>query len=196
MRSLHCFSILYTPYKGPLLFISVIDRSSFSLQMPCHFSGIFYVSQFKDNKLLCSFKDENGDVHQINIIYYFPTTVDRPFPQAYEAIQPGHVYFIAGPISFHSKDLMVHSLKLSLILTLLKLNATLIYRQNLYTEIDISHTIFGSLTQALPSMFLTIIGTARVTQPVTVSRVLKDHFPNWKYFTGEFEQFIAGSKRV
>jgi len=75
--------------------------------MPCHFSGIFYVSQFKDNKLLCSFSDENGDVHEIHIIYYFPTTVDRPFPQAYEVIQPGHVYFITGSMSFQNKDLIV-----------------------------------------------------------------------------------------
>lgn len=78
-----------------------------SLLMPCHFSGLFYVSQFKDNKLLCSFKDENGDLRQIDIIYYFPATVDRPFPQAYEAIQAGHVYFITGSMAFHDKDLIV-----------------------------------------------------------------------------------------
>ena len=75
--------------------------------MPCHLSEIFYISQFKDNKLLCSFSDENGDVHEIHIIYYFPTTVDRPFPQAYEVIQPGHVYFITGSMSFQNKDLIV-----------------------------------------------------------------------------------------
>ena len=87
--------------------------------MPCHFSGLFYVSQFKDNKLLCSFKDENGDIHQIDMIYYFPTTVDRPFPQAYETIQSGHVYFITGSMSFQNKDLLVHFLMLLFILIFL-----------------------------------------------------------------------------
>ena len=76
--------------------------------MPCHFSGIFHVSQFKDNKLLCSFSDENGDVHEIEIIYYFPNTAERPFPQAYEIIQPDHVYFITGSISLQNKDLIVY----------------------------------------------------------------------------------------
>lgn len=76
------------------------------------------------------------------------------------------------------------------------MNATFIYRQNFYTEINVSDTIFRSLPQALPNMFLTIIGTARVMQPITVLTALKDDFPSWKYFVGEFEQYIAGSKQV
>ena len=75
--------------------------------MPCHFSGIFHVSEFKDNKLLCSFNDENGDARQIEIIYYFSAAVDRPFPQAYEVVLPGHVYFITGSMSIQNKNLVV-----------------------------------------------------------------------------------------
>jgi len=104
--------------------------------MPCHFSGIFYVSQFKDNKLLCSFSDENGDVHQVDVIYYFPTTSDRPFPQAYEVIQPGHVYFITGFMSFQNKDLIVYPSTFYLS----QMNAIFVYRQTIYTEIDFSNT--------------------------------------------------------
>ena len=165
--------------------------------MPCHFSGIFYVCQFKDNKLLCSFKDENGDIHQIDMIYYFPTTVDRPFPQAYEAIQSGHVYFITGSMSFQNKDFLVHFFILLLvILIFLKMNVISVYRQEIYTELDLSNTIVQSIPQALPNMFLTIIGTAKVTQAITALSALKDDFPTWKYFVGEFEQYIAGNKHV
>ena len=74
------------------------------------------------------------------------------------------------------------------------MNAIFIYRQLLYTEIDFSNTILGSLQQALPKMFLTMIGMAKVTQGITASSALKDNFPSWKYFVGEFEQYIAGSK--
>ena len=80
--------------------------------MPCHFSDIFFVSQFKANKLLCLFKDENGDIHEIDIIYYFLTSIDRLFPQAFEIIQPGHIYFITGSMSFQNKELMVCLLKI------------------------------------------------------------------------------------
>jgi hypothetical protein len=71
-----------------------------------------------------------------------------------------------------------------------------IYRQPIYTEIDLSNSIFGSLLQALPNMFLTMVGTAKVTQGITASSALKEKFPSWKYFIGEFEQYIAGTKRV
>ena len=93
---------------------SLLHHTSLSFQMPCNFSGIFYVSQFQDNKLLYSFKDENGDIHQVNIVYYFPTTIDRTFPQAYEAVLPSHVYFISGSVSFHTKDLIVCPLIITL----------------------------------------------------------------------------------
>ena len=164
--------------------------------MPCHFSGLFYVSQFKDNKLLCSFKDENGDIHQINMIYYFPTTVDRPFPQAYEAIQSGHVYFITGTMSFQNKDLLVHFLILLIILIFLKMNVISVYRQDIYTDLELSNTIVESVPQALSSMFLTIIDTAKVTQAITALSALKDNFLTWKYFVRQFEQYIAGNKHV
>ena len=76
------------------------------------------------------------------------------------------------------------------------MNAIFVYRQTIYTEIDISDTIFGSLPQALPNMFLTMMGTAKVTQAITISSALKDNFPTWKYFVAEFQQYIAGSNRV
>ena len=76
------------------------------------------------------------------------------------------------------------------------MNAIFIYRQALYTEIDLSNSIFGDILQALPNMFLTVIRTAKVIQGITVSSALKENFPSQKYFIGEFEQYIAGSKRV
>jgi hypothetical protein len=58
------------------------------------------------------------------------------------------------------------------------------------------NTVFKSIPQALPNMFLTIVGTAKVTQSIKVLNALKDDFPNWKYFLGEFEQYAAGNRRV
>ena len=81
-------------------------------------------------------------------------------------------------------------------MTVFKMNATFVYRQALYTEIDVSDTIFGSLPQALPNMFLIVIETARVIQLVTVLSTLKDNFSSWKYFIGEFEQYLARDKHV
>ena len=66
----------------------------------------------------------------------------------------------------------------------------------IYTKIDISNTIFESLSQALPNIFLTMIGTAKVIQGITISSALKDNFPAWKYFVGEFQQYITRSNRV
>lgn len=68
------------------------------------------------------------------------------------------------------------------------------YHQPLSTQIDMFDTIFKSLPQALPNMFLTLIGTARITQGITVLNALKDDFPNWKYFLAEFEQYVQGQK--
>lgn len=164
--------------------------------MPCHFSGLFYVAQFKDNKLLCLFKDENGDVHQIDMIYYFPATVDRPFPQAYEAIRAGHIYFIMGSMAFHDKDLIVSLFDVFNHADLLKMNPIFVYRQGIYTDIDLPPTIIETLPQALSNMFLTVIGTAKVTQGITALSALKDDFPSWKYFIGEFTQFIDGDEQV
>ena len=75
--------------------------------MSCHFFEIFHVSEFKDNKLLCSFNDENEDARQIEIIYYFSAAVDRSFPQAYEVVLSKHVYFITGFMSIQNKNLVV-----------------------------------------------------------------------------------------
>jgi len=76
------------------------------------------------------------------------------------------------------------------------MNVIFVYRQKLYTEIDLSHSIFESLQQALPNMFLTITGTAKVTQTITNLNALNDDFPTWKYFVEEFEQYMSGNKRV
>lgn len=64
--------------------------------MPCTFSGIFFVTEFINNKLLCQTSDELGNIHHLEISYYFPTKAERPFPEAYESIKPNNVYFITG----------------------------------------------------------------------------------------------------
>ena len=70
------------------------------------------------------------------------------------------------------------------------MNTISVYHQGLYTEINLSNTIFESISQALPGMFLTIVGMAKVVQPIKALSAIKDKFPNWKYFIREFEQYI------
>ena len=83
--------------------------------MPCTFAGVFLVSQIENSQLICSFRDDVGDIHQVNINYYFPTNIERPFPEAYEAVQPGHVYFITGFFALADKDPIVYTLTLSIL---------------------------------------------------------------------------------
>lgn len=70
------------------------------------------------------------------------------------------------------------------------------YLQPAYTEVDFEDTKFGSLPNALPPMFVTISGTARI-----VSRKMESSssdclqpYPDWKYLNAEFEQYIASER--
>jgi hypothetical protein len=78
--------------------------------MPCSFSGLFLVDKFHNNKLLCQTSDELGNIHNVEISYYFPSKVERPFPEAYESIQPGHVYFITGTFALKGPTFLVYTL--------------------------------------------------------------------------------------
>jgi hypothetical protein len=78
------------------------------------------------------------------------------------------------------------------------MSAVMAYKQCVYTEIDFNNTTLGSLTGALPQMFLTISGVAKVSS----NRLEKSKseglhaFPNWKYHVVEFEQWINGNIQV
>jgi len=72
------------------------------------------------------------------------------------------------------------------------------YRQPVYTDVDFTETIFGSLTDALSRMFLTISGMTRI-----ISRKMEKSeseglraFPHWMYHVGEFSQYIDGTIKV
>jgi hypothetical protein len=75
--------------------------------MPCTFSGIF-VKQFLNNTLRCQTSDELGNVRDVNIFYYFPPKIEHPFPEAYESVQPNHVYFIAGTFAITGTTFLAH----------------------------------------------------------------------------------------
>jgi hypothetical protein len=64
--------------------------------MPCNFSGIFYVTRIDNNKLIWEVSDESGDLDNIEISYYFPANILRPFREPFETVRPGNVYFIVG----------------------------------------------------------------------------------------------------
>ena len=92
-----------------------MDHTNKSVNMPCTFAGVFLVSQIENSQLICSFQDDVGDIHQVNINYYFLTNIKRPFPEAYEAVQPGHVYFITCFFALADKDPIVYTLTLSIL---------------------------------------------------------------------------------
>ena len=76
--------------------------------MPCTFSGIFLVTEFSNNKLICQTSDEFQNVTHVEISYYFPSKTDRPFPEAYESVKTNHVYFIVGTFAMRGAARLVH----------------------------------------------------------------------------------------
>ena len=76
-------------------------------KMPCMFSGIFYVTGIDNNKLTCKVSDESGDSESIEISYYFPAKILRPFPEAFETVTPGHVYFIVSTFALKENNPLV-----------------------------------------------------------------------------------------
>ena len=79
----------------------------FVVNMPCTFSGIFFVKQFHSNKLLCHASDELGNLQDVEIFYYYPSKIERPFPEAYESVEPNHVYFITGTFAIAGSTTLV-----------------------------------------------------------------------------------------
>ena len=77
-----------------------------SATMPCIFAGIFYVESLPTNRQLqCHFKDDDNVVRHLNITHFqSPNTTNHPFPNAFEMVQSGCVYFIAGTFAIHNKD--------------------------------------------------------------------------------------------
>jgi hypothetical protein len=73
--------------------------------MPCVFAGIFYVETFSaSHQLECHFKDEDNVVRHLTLTHFqSPNTVNHPFPDAFEMVQTGSVYFIAGTFAIHNK---------------------------------------------------------------------------------------------
>jgi len=86
---------------------SVSNLSHFKpITMPCIFAGIFYVESLPTNRQLqCHFKDEDNVVRHLHITHFqSPNTTNHPFPDAFEMVQSGCVYFIAGTFAIHNKD--------------------------------------------------------------------------------------------
>jgi len=78
------------------------------------------------------------------------------------------------------------------------MSAILVYKQSIYTEVDFTDTDLGSLTGALPQMFLTISGVARISSlklQTSKSEAL-EQFPHWMYHVGEFIQWSNGKNHV
>jgi len=77
--------------------------------MPCFFAGIFYVEDLSSNRQLhCHFKDEDNVVRHLNITHFQTSNlVDHPFPDAFETIQSGSVYFINGTFAVQNNDIIL-----------------------------------------------------------------------------------------
>ena len=73
--------------------------------MPCVFAGIFYVESVSNRQLQCRFKDEDDVVRHLNLTHFqSQSTSDHPFPDAFELVQSGGLYFIAGTFAIHNID--------------------------------------------------------------------------------------------
>jgi len=77
-----------------------------SIAMPCIFAGIFYVETLSANRQLqCHFKDEDNVIRHLTLTHFqSPNTTNHPFPDAFEMVQSGSVYFIAGTFAIHNKE--------------------------------------------------------------------------------------------
>lgn len=74
----------------------------------------------------------------------------------------------------------------------------MVYKQPIYTAVDFTETTLSSLMEALPQMFLTVSGVARISSnklQQSKSEGLQ-LFPNWKYHIGEFTQWMDGKDYV
>jgi len=49
---------------------------------------------------------------QHEISYYFPAKIPRPFPEAFETVTPGHVYFIVGTFALKENNPLVSTFHL------------------------------------------------------------------------------------
>jgi len=83
-------------------FISLFN----SIATPCVFAGIFYVESLSANRQLqCHFKDEDNVIRHLNLTHFqSPNVTNHPFPDAFEIVQSGSVYFVAGTFAIHNKD--------------------------------------------------------------------------------------------
>ena len=74
--------------------------------MPCIFAGIFHVETLSGNhQLQCHFKDEDNIIHHLAMIHFqSPSTAIHPFPDAFETVQSGSIYFITGTFAVHDRD--------------------------------------------------------------------------------------------
>ena len=73
--------------------------------MPCVFSGIFYVESLSDHQLRCHLKDEDNVVRHLTMTHFQSFNAsEHPFADAFEMVESGGVYFIAGTFAIHNVD--------------------------------------------------------------------------------------------
>jgi hypothetical protein len=156
------------------------------------------VTELENNKLRCQTSDQVGNIRHVEISYYFPTKAEHPFPEVYESIKLNNVYFITGTFVASGASPLIHALFLCLPNIDGQMSAIVVYKQPIYAAVDFAETTLGSLIEALPQMFLTISGVARISS----KKLQQSHsevfqpFLNWKYHVGEFTQWINGKNQV
>jgi len=74
--------------------------------MPCVFAGIFYVETLSSNhQLQCHFKDEDNVIRHLTLTHFqSPITSEQPYPEAFEVVESGAIYFIAGTFAIYNTD--------------------------------------------------------------------------------------------
>jgi hypothetical protein len=64
--------------------------------MPCSFSGVFYVMSKSTNTLHCFVKDETGERTNVTMTLYFASDEQRPTPAQTEYFSVNSAYFVVG----------------------------------------------------------------------------------------------------
>jgi hypothetical protein len=77
--------------------------------MPCNFSGIFFIKDIANGKLICAFNqnvvDSDPDIRDITISYWQPgLNTNTPLPSAYQIAEPNSICYITGTLAVVDKQ--------------------------------------------------------------------------------------------
>ena len=169
--------------------------------MPCHFSGVFYLSSIYNRSLTCHFISDDPDTSQtVNMTYYAPSITKRDgrFHEP-EPAHPEKVHFITGIMAIENSNYTAPLVNhLYIVTTNLQLvSSSSCFELPYYTE-DLQSTNQNQvddiiLNGRLQTTLITITVTAKVAmKPVVMSQTNY----TWKWVDLEVQQYLGKQMHV